>query len=191
MKLSQYAELHSITYRAAWNRFKAGKIPNAYKDDTGHILVGKKPSKETKVAIYARVSSNENKKNLDSQADRLTQYATAKGYQVVQVVKEVASGVNDKRKKLKKLLTSEGWNILLVEHKDRLARLGTGYIELLLDNQGKSLEIVNVAEDDTSDLIQDLVAVIYSFSAKLYGLRRSKRKTEAIISCLEGMTHGK
>lgn len=191
MKLSEYAEQHSITYRAAWNRFKAGKIPNAYKDDTGHILVGKKPSNETKVAIYTRVSSNENKANLDAQAARLTKYATAKGYQIIHVVKEVASGVNDKRKKLNKLLTQEDWNILLVEHKDRLARLGTGYIEFFLDQQGKRLEIVNMAENDTSDLVQDLVSIIYSFSAKLYGLRRSKRRTEKIISYLEDIKNDK
>ncbi len=62
--------------------------------------------------------------------------------------------------------------------------MGTGYIEILLDEQERSLEIVNMAETDTSDLIQDLVSVIYSFSAKLYGLRRSKRKTEKIIKYL-------
>lgn len=190
MKLSQYAELHSITYRSAWNRFKKGKIPNAYKDETGHIVISPRKLKDNKVAIYTRVSSNENKKNLDTQAERLTQYATAKGYQIVRIVKEVASGVNDNRKKLRKLLTSDDWSILLIEHKDRLARLGTGYIELLLEQQGKSLEIVNMAKDDTSDLVEDLVAVIYSFSAKLYGLRRSKRRTEKIISCLEGMKNG-
>lgn len=190
MKLSQYAEKHSITYRTAWNRYKAGKIPTAYKDDAGRIVVGTKKVKGQKVAIYARVSSNENRSNLDTQTERLTRYATAKGYQITHIIKEVASGVNDNRKKLSKLLTLDDWDILLVEHKDRLARMGVGYIQLLLDQQGKSVEIVNMVEDDTSDLVQDLVAIIYSFSAKLYGLRRSKRKTEKIISYLEKIKDG-
>jgi len=71
------------------------------------------------------------------------------------------------------------------EHKDRLARLGAGYIDTLLDRQNKRLEIVNVAADDTTDLVQDLVSVIYSFSARLYGLRRTKRNTEKIVKYLE------
>ena len=73
----------------------------------------------------------------------------------------------------------------MVEHKDRLARIASGYIKLFLDQQGRCVEIVNMAEDEKSDLVQDLVAVIYSCSAKLYGLRRSKRKTEKIVKYLE------
>ena len=109
----------------------------------------------------------------------------ARGYQIVEVVKEVGSGVNDNRKKLKKLLESEDWGTLIVEHKDRLTRFGFNYIEILLNKEGRKMEVVNLAEDEKSDLMQDLVSIIYSFSAKMYGLRRSKRKTEKIIKCLE------
>jgi len=70
---------------------------------------------------------------------------------------------------------------LLVEHKDRLIRFGFNYLVLLAEEQGKTIEVVNCAEDEKEDLIQDFVAVIYSFSARLYGLRRAKRKTEKII----------
>jgi len=73
------------------------------------------------------------------------------------------------------------YSILLIEHKDRLTRFGFNYIRLLCEKQGKLIEIVNGAEDEKEDIIQDFVAVIYSFSAKLYGLRRAKRKTEKII----------
>jgi len=109
----------------------------------------------------------------------------AKGYQIVEVVKEVGSGVNDDRKKLKKLLESDSWGTIVVEHKDRLTRFGFNYIELLLNKEGRKIEVVNLAEDEKSDLMQDLVSIIYSFSAKMYGLRRSKRKTEEIIKLLE------
>lgn len=65
------------------------------------------------------MSTSENKDNLERQADRLIQYSIAKGYQVVRVVKEVGSGLNDNRKKLEQLLIDGGDEILIVEHKDR------------------------------------------------------------------------
>ena len=187
IKLSEYAKLHSVTYRTAWNWYKAGKIKNAFKDEYGNILVEVEEETpfENKVAIYARVSSNENKSNLEAQAKRLKQYAIAKGYQIVHIVKEVGSGVNDNRKKLLKLLQKDDYGILLVEHKDRLTRFGFNYIKTLLEKDKKRIEVVNEAEDDKSDLMQDLVSILYYFSARLYGLRRSKRKTEKIIECLE------
>ncbi len=137
------------------------------------------------MAIYTRVSSNENRANLDTQAIRLKQYSMARGYQIIEVVKEVGSGVNDNRKKLKKLLESDSWGTIVIEHKDRLTRFGFNYIEILLNKEGRKIEVVNIAEDEKSDLMQDLVSIIYSFSAKMYGLRRSKRKTEKIIKLLE------
>jgi len=187
IKLSEYAKLHSVTYRTAWNWYKAGKIKNAFKDEYGNVLVEieEETPLESKVAIYARVSSNENKSNLEVQTERLKQYAIAKGYQIVHIVKEVGSGVNDNRKKLLKLLQKDDYGILLVEHKDRLTRFGFNYIKTLLEKDKKRIEVVNEAEDDKSDLMQDLVSILYSFSARLYGLRKSKRKTEKIIKCLE------
>ena len=97
------------------------------------------------------------------------------------IVKEVGSGLNDNRKKLAKILVDDNYNILIVEHKDRLARFGTNYLNILLEKIGKKLEIVNLAENDKEELMQDLVAIVTSFCARLYGLRRSKRKTEKII----------
>ena len=81
IKLSEYAKLNALSYRAVWNRFKAGKMPNASINELGHILVeiDQDNMDTNKVAIYARVSSSENKDNLTAQVDRLTQYAIAKG----------------------------------------------------------------------------------------------------------------
>jgi len=73
----------------------------------------------------------------------------------------------------------------VVEHKDRLTRFGFNYIETLLNKEGRKIEVVNLAEDEKSDLMQDLVSIIYSFTTKMYGLRRSKRKTEEIVKLLE------
>lgn len=185
-KLSDYARERGVTYKTAWNRYKAGQIEGAYLDGTGHVVIPETtPLVEPLAAIYARVSSAENKSNLDAQAERLTQYAIARGWKVVRVIKEVGSGVNDHRHKLEKLLTDAAWNILVVEHKDRLTRFGFHYLETVLPLLGKRIEVVNVAEDGKTDLMQDLVAVIYSFSARMYGLRRSRHNTEKIVACLK------
>jgi predicted site-specific integrase-resolvase len=140
---------------------------------------------EKRTVIYARVSSAENKRNLESQCERLRNFASAKGYKITKEVKEIGSGLNDKRPKLEKLLSKGDWDILLVEHKDRLARFGIHYLNLLLTKEGKRVEIINEGNDNKEDLMQDFVAIITLFCARLYGLRRSKRKTEKIIEELK------
>jgi predicted site-specific integrase-resolvase len=137
------------------------------------------------VAIYTRVSSRENKSNLESQAERLIAYCTAKGYQVSNVVKEIGSGVNDSRPKLLALLEDQSLTLIVVEHQDRLTRFGFRYLETLLRGQGRAIEVVNLAEDGTEDLLADLTSIMYSFCARLYGQRRAKRKTETSVKELE------
>lgn len=186
VKLSEYAKINALSYRAVWNRYKAGKIPNASMNELGHIVVEIDQDKVDahKVAIYARVSSSENKDNLAVQVERLTQYAIAKGYQIVSTYAEVGSGVNDKRPKLEKLLTENNYSKIIIEHKDRLTRIGFNYIETLLKNRGKEIEVVNLSTNDESNLMEDLISIIYSFSARMYGLRQSTKKTEKIIEVL-------
>lgn len=187
MKLSVYARQLGISYRTALRWFKAGRIAG-YQADTGTIIVtepeaGKQASVAgQKVAVYARVSSAENKPNLESQAGRVLDYCAAKGWQVSQVVKEVGSGVNDSRPKLLKLLTDPAVTVIAVEHKDRLTRFGFYYIENLLAMQGRRIEVINLVDNGKEDLMQDFVSIITSFCARLYGQRRSGRKTERLIA---------
>jgi len=93
------------------------------------------------------------------------------------VVKEIGSGVNDTRPKLLKLLTDPSVSVIVLEHKDRLTRFGYNYLEQLLKMQDRRIEVINLAEDGKEDLIQDFVSIVTSFCARLYGQRRSKRKT--------------
>jgi predicted site-specific integrase-resolvase len=186
MKLSQYAKKQGISYRTALRWWRAGQI-KGYQAPTGTIIVQEnEPTPGVqKVAIYARVSSAEHKANLEWQAERLVHYCQARGYQVAQVVKEIASGVNDSRPKLLSLLKDTSITTIVVEHRDRLTRFGFHYLETLLQTQGRMIEVVNVAENDKEDLIADLVAIIYSFTAQLYGQPRAKRKAERIVAELE------
>lgn len=130
------------------------------------------------------MSAAENKSNLDGQAERLSTYCAAKGYQISQVIKEIGSGVNDSRPKFLKLLTDPTIQVIVVEHKDRFTRFEFNSIEKLLLMQGRRIEVVNLAENGRDDLLQDFVSIITSFCARLYGQRRSKRKTEKIIASL-------
>src|SRR5713101_8882900 len=172
MKLSQYAKQQGISYRTALRWFRDGTI-QGYQAPSGTIIVTEREPMQAvqKVAIYARVSSAEHRANLERQAERLTQYCTARGYQVAQVVKEIASGVNDSRPKLLSLLKDTSITLLVVEHKDRLTRFGFRYIETLLELQGRKIEVVHVAENDKEDLLHDLASIVYAFCARLYGQR--------------------
>ena len=185
IKLSDYAKRFGVTYRTAWNRYKRGKFPDAVIDDTGHVCIPIKhflpENADQKVAIYARVSSSENKKNLDTQAERLVNYCCAKGYKIAKIVKECGSGLNDERSKLQSLLTDRSIKIIVVEHKDRFSRFGLNYIQKLLEMNGRQIEIVNEVDNDKEDLMQDFVSIVTSFCARLYGKRRNKRKTEKLI----------
>lgn len=190
MKLRIFAQQAGVRYETAWRWFKAGKIKGRQLE-SGTIIVTEELEQrsppERIVVVYARVSANENRPNLDSQADRLCAYCAAKGWKVLKVVKEIGSGVNDGRKKLLAILADPTITVIVVEHKDRLTRFGFRYIETLLAVQGRSIEVVNAAQNPIEDLIADLVSIIYSFSAKLYGQRRAKRKTEKIVQELTAL----
>lgn len=183
MKLSQYAKKNNVTYRTAWNHWKSG-ILKGKQLQSGTIVVDEEKTANNKVCIYARVSSSENKNNLDAQAERLIQYSTAKGYQIVKVVKEIGSGVNDQRKQLNALLSDYSFGTLIVEHKDRLTRFGFNYINTLFQQTGRTIEVVNLCDNGKEDIIQDFVSIITSFCSRIYGLRRAKRKTEQLINDL-------
>ena len=193
IKASEYAKKMSLHIRTVYRYYHNGKIKGYQDKETGTIFIlnpfknKREDNLENKVVLYARVSSNENKNNLDSQLERLRLFAIAKGYQVVKEIKEVGSGLNDNRSKLNYLLEKElkEFKILLVEHKDRLTRFGFNYIDILLKSHNKQIEVINLVDSDKEDLIQDFVSVITSFCARIYGKRRSKRKTEKLIKELE------
>jgi predicted site-specific integrase-resolvase len=186
-KVSKYAKMHGVTMRTVWNWIRRGDL-KIEKTATGRVLIiedSAEVQKEKTVAIYTRVSSIENKDNLERQADRMISYCNAKGYKVSKIVKEIGSGLNDKRPKLESLIIDATIDIIVVEHSDRLARFGINYIDKLLKMQGRNIEIVNPVTNEKEDLVQDFVSIITSFTARLYGQRRTKRNTEKLIKSLE------
>lgn len=180
LKISQYAKIEKVTYRTIWNRIKSGNLEYE-KTPNGHILVVIDENKKQRVAVYCRVSSSENKSNLERQKERLLSYCAAKGYIVDKIVCEVGSGLNDNRKKLESLLVDKTITKIIVEHSDRFSRFGMNYIQKLLELDNREIEVINTCSNDRDDLMQDFVSIITSFTARLYGQRRSKRNTEKLI----------
>ena len=191
LRITDAAKALSLNPWTLRRRAYRGEIP-CIKDPSGRRYIpvswveqqaGESPRPENiRCAIYARESSSENKTALESQKSGLTRYAEAKGYQIVRVVTEFGSGVNDERKRLTALLKQRDFDVLLVEHKDRLSRFGFRWFAVLAPFE---IEVINLTENQTHDLMEDLVAIITSFSARLYGQRRGRKKTEAAIAALK------
>jgi predicted site-specific integrase-resolvase len=182
MKLSEYAKKYGITYRTAFRWWQNGQI-KGFQKPSGTIIVTEGEdevpvSKKviTPDVIYARVSTPKQQADLYRQVAKLEDYCAARGYQVGRIVKEIGSGVNDSRRKFLALLADPKADTIVVEHKDRATRFGFRYLEVLLKQVGRSIEVANLAENDREDLLQDLSSIVYSMCARLYGQRRAKRK---------------
>ena len=191
MKLSSYAKQLGIHYNTAYRLFKRGQIAG-YQLPTGTVII-EEPVEKTMaqpvgrclVAVYARVSSSENKKHLDTQAERLITWCNAQGWSVAKVVKECGSGINDQRPKFLALLANREIGRIVVEHNDRASRFGVAYIQTLLSTQERELVVVNTTDTTQDDLMGDFVASITCFCARLYGRRRAKRKTAQVLAALQ------
>lgn len=182
MKLSDYARKMGIHYRTAWNWFHDGKIANAEQLPNGTIIVHSNITvkKDEYVVLYARVSTYAKKDDLDRQMERLREYAISKGYMVKKEFKEIASGMNDNRPKLNKILKNQEYKTIIVENKDRLTRFGFNYIKQLLENEDRFIEVMNSDEECKDDLMKDLISIITSFCCRFYGMRRGLNKTKKI-----------
>src|SRR2546425_1426084 len=185
MRLSAYAKQMGVSYKTAFRWWKAGKL-NAYQLDTGTVIVREPLASEapTNVALYARVSSADQKEDLERQMQRLKDYAAARGYHVTKTVSELASGLNDSRPKLLKLLTDHAIGVLVVEHRDRLTRFGFNYLKQLMQMQGRRIEVIFPSDTD-NDLVDDFIAIITSMASRIYGRRTSTRRAEKIKQCVE------
>ncbi len=135
------------------------------------VLVGDLESTQPKqgsTVIYARVSSSEQKSDLDRQAARVLIWATENGYKIDKVVTEVGSALNGHRRKFLALLGDLDVTTILVEHRDRFCRFGADYVEAALGAQSRQLVVVDSAEID-DDLVRDVTELLTSLCARLYG----------------------
>jgi predicted site-specific integrase-resolvase len=183
MKLSKWCQQQGVCYLTGLRWFHAGKIPNARQLDTSTILVDEVKTTQNNELnyIYCRVSNHNRKKELEHQVKRCEDFCIANGWKIEKTYKEIASGMNDNRKELWKLLASNPKRII-VENKDRLTRFGFNYIEKLMPNT--EIIIINKSVEDKEDLIKDLISVITIFCNNLYELKEKNNKLKKIKEVL-------
>jgi excisionase family DNA binding protein len=156
------------------------RIPES---EVRRIAEGAPISSEVRAVIYARVSPSQ-KGDLEGQIKYLRQYCSSRGYRVVDVLSDVASGLRADRQGLLKLLeyvTNRQVDVVVVTYRDRLTRFGLEYLEYFFRQYGVRVEVALGEEpkDSHQELLEDLVEVVNSFTGKLYGLR-SRRKKELV-----------
>lgn len=144
-----------------------------------------KESKMNNVFIYARVSTKKqaNDGNLERQKERLIQYCKDKNYNICHIYEEVASGLNDSRRELIKMLRRlNEVEIIIIEYTDRLARFGYTYLEEFAKNSGVTIEKIEQKEklEPNEEMVQDLISVVTCFSARLYGSRGGRKVKKAL-----------
>jgi predicted site-specific integrase-resolvase len=183
MKLSVWARESGLTYKTAWRMWRDGNLPVPSEQlATGTVLVHppKAPAIQA-VALYARVSSADQKSDLERQLGRLAEYASKERLTVVRSVSEIGSGLNGHRAKVMRLLADASVHTIVVEHRDRLARFGSEYLEAAMSASGRKLVVVDQTEMK-DDLVQDMLDVLTSFCARLYGRRAAKNRAAKALA---------
>jgi putative resolvase len=184
MKLAEWARVNGMHPQTAYRWFRQGTMPvPARRLSSGTILVDAPESPSGgRAVLYARVSAHDQRADLDRQVARLTAWATGQGVAVAEVVTEVGSGLNGRRPKLKRLLADPTVAVIVVEHRDRLARYGVEQLEAALSAQGRRLVVVDPGETD-DDLLRDMIEVLTSFCARLYGRRGARNRAMRAVTC--------
>jgi putative resolvase len=188
MKLAAWARANGVHPQTAYRWFRQGTMPvPARRLPSGTILVEVPGSDhdgglDQRAVLYARVSTHDQRGELDRQVTRLSGWATAQGVTVAEVVTEVGSGLNGRRPKLRRVLADPRAAMIVVEHRDRLARFGVEHLEAALSAQGRGLVVVDPGET-SDDLLRDMIEVLTSFCARLYGRRGARNRALRAVTC--------
>jgi predicted site-specific integrase-resolvase len=184
MNLAVWAERNGVARVTAYRWFHAGQLP-VPAGKVGRLIVVDDPAGETgrgrRTAVYARVSSADQKADLDRQVARVTAWATAEQIPGVRVVTEVGSALNGHPRKVLALLRDPAVTRIVVEHQDRLCRFGSEYVQAALAAQGRKLVVVDSAEVD-DDLVRDMTDILTSMCARSYGKRAAQNRARRAIT---------
>jgi putative resolvase len=191
LKPREFCEVVGISYNTLKQWVREGRV-KVYRTATGRwripyseveriLGLRQKYTEETRAVIYARVSSSDQESDLERQIQYLTQYCASKGYRVVDVLSDVASGLKTDRRGLLKLfdyVINRQVDVVVVTYRDRLTRFGFEYLEYFFNKYGVRIEVAFGEEPKGAyqELVEDLVEIVTSFAGKLYGLRSRKKK---------------
>lgn len=183
IRLQDWARQYGMSRLTAWRHYNAGRLPpelQAHKIGGIVYVLANPHATEGKTVGYARVSSAEQKPHLETQANRLWAYAGQQGIELDGVITEIASGLNDKRPKLLKVLADPEVHTVIVEHRERLARFGVGMVAAMLQARGGQLLVVN-PDEVQDDLVRDMTEILTCFCARLYGRRSAASKAKRAL----------
>ena len=185
MNLKQWASSQGVSYATARRWFDAGTLPvPAYQ--VGRLIVIGDPvpaASAGSTVVYARVSSADQRADLDRQVARVTAWATGQHLSVDRVVTEVGSALNGRRRKFLALLGDKGVSTVVVEHRDRFARFGAEYVEAAMSASGRRLLVVDPGEVD-DDLVGDVTEILTSLCARLYGRRVAANRAARAVAAV-------
>jgi predicted site-specific integrase-resolvase len=182
MNLAAWAERNGVARVTAYRWFRAGLLPvPAVK--VGRLILVDEPDAgvDRRTAVYARVSSADQKADLDRQVARVTAWATTQQIPVDKVVTEVGSALNGHRRKFLALLRDSSVQRIVVEHRGRFCRFGSEYVQAALAAQGRELVVVDTAEVD-EDLVGDMTEILSSMCARLYGKRAAQNRARRAVA---------
>ena len=195
MLVKEWAAREGLHPQTVWKWCREGTMPVPVEHTPTGMWLIHDPKYETRscatpdgsrTVCYARVSSADQKTDLQRQADRIKAFALSMGVEHPEVVTETGSGMNDKRRKLNRLLADPTVGTVIVEHRDRLARMNFELVENALKAQGRRVIVVDDTELD-DDLVRDMTEVLTSFCARLYGRRAAKHRAQRALEAMRGV----
>lgn len=140
---------------------------------------------DRKTVVYCRVSSTGQKDDLKSQLVAMEKFCLSSGIPIDEWIQEIGGGMNFKRRKFLSMMSRiQNGEIskLLIAHKDRLCRFGFDYFNVMAKENGCEIIIVNHESlSPQQEMVEDLMAIIHTFSCRLYGLRKYKKDLKKAI----------
>ena len=186
VRLTDWARSQGVHPKTAYRWWREGTLPVPARQVSARMILVEEPVAGTELGagLYARVSSHDQRADLDRQVARLTGWATQAGHRVVRVEAEVGSGMNGSRPKVRRLLADPEVTTVVVEHRDRLGRVNVELAEAALSAAGRRLVVLDPGEVG-DDLVRDMTEVLTSFCARLYGRRSARNRAEKALRCAE------
>ena len=182
MNLSDWADRVGVSKHTAYDWWHEGTRAVPAERVGWLILVDVENARAThaRTVVHARVSSHGQRVELYAQVARLTEWVAAQGIGVDEVVGEVGSGIDVWRRKLARVLADSTATTIVVEHRDRLARFGVEHLEAALSAQMRAAVVVDEGQVE-DDLALDMVEVLTSFCARIYGRRGARNRAEKAL----------
>ena len=182
ISLTAWGRLYGFDKATTSRLHLAGKLPPELQIErlpTGRYYVVVPPESEGRCVVYARVSSGDQREDLDRQVGRLVAWATGHGHRPDEVVKEVGSGLNGNQ--LRRVVGDHTVRTIVVEHRERLCRFGFEYVEAALAGRGARIAVMDEGELE-DDLVGDVTEVMTWLCARLYGKGSARRRAERALA---------